>query len=64
MGVVEQDAICVFIHLRERYFFVFQVGLVLEIETDGKTDWNFFFFLFLYSVRLYNANLLTHQTHH
>jgi len=48
MGVVEQGAECKFIHLRERYLFVLQVGLVLEIETDSKKDWNFVFSVFIF----------------
>ena len=47
-GVVEQGAVCIFIHLGERQFFVLQVGLVLEIETDSKKDWNLVFSVFIF----------------
>jgi hypothetical protein len=33
MGIVEQDAVCIFIRLRERYFFVLQVW-VSTVDRD------------------------------
>ena len=74
-GIVEHGAVCIYIYIyiytyiyifirfSERCFFLYSsYGLVLEIVTDREKDWNFFFGLF--SIRLYNANLLTHQVHH